>query len=390
MIAIEQTLLVLLLILFFGLLVPELFKKLRLPYITTILLLGAVLGPKGLDYIRSDTTIEFFGFLGSAFLMLMAGLEVKIEHLKGLQKQVFIMVLLNGGIPFLVGFTLIKLFGYSWLTSLLIGTVFVSSSVAVVASIVRSARLTQKPIGQTILSVVVIEDLLSLLILSLILQSVNPITAFPLPIYFGILISSIIVLKMFLPQITKYVFKKKFKKHDEYESQLRFVIIILMAVLLYFSGLGVHPIIASFVVGFLISDVIKSDLLIHKLHTLGYGLFVPVFFFIVGMQMDLTIFFQFDLRNIIMVSLILGLLVSKFVSGYASGRITKLSKHHASLFGVASTAQLTTTLATTYAAASVGILDSNLVTSIIILSVVTMLLSPLLFHFMASSRRKKV
>jgi len=50
MIGIENTLLVLLLILSLGLIIPELFRKFRLPFITIIILLGAIFGPNGLNY----------------------------------------------------------------------------------------------------------------------------------------------------------------------------------------------------------------------------------------------------------------------------------------------------------------------------------------------------
>ncbi len=383
----EQTLLILSLILVLGLVVPEFFKKFRLPFVTSLILIGAFIGPNGFNYIQTNEIIEFFGFLGSAFLMLMAGLEAKISHFQNVGKRVLLMASLNGLIPFIVGVSVTKFFGYSWLTAFLIGTIFVSSSIAIIVASVKETKLMKSNIGQSIISVAIIEDLFSLFLLAIILQTVSPTTGFPLPTYFMILIFSVFFLKMFLPEFTKFFLKRYVKKKDQFEGELRFVIVILLSILLYFSGLGVHPIVAAFIVGLLLSDVVSSKTISSKLHTLGYGMFVPVFFFIVGMNIDLGILASFDYRNIIMITIILGLLFSKSISGYFAGRIGKFSRKVATLFGIATTAQLTTTLAATYAASSLGILDTTLTTSIVILSVLTTVLAPIALSF--TLNRKK-
>jgi Kef-type K+ transport system membrane component KefB len=168
------------------------------------------------------------------------------------------------------------------------------------------------------------------------------------------------------------------------------VIVILIAVLLYFSALGVHPILAAFLVGMLLADLVTSETILVKIETMGYGLFVPVFFFIVGMNMDLTIFTQFDVRNVLIISVVGGLILSKFLSGYVGGRIVKLNKRDSLMFGSVSTTQLTTTLAAAYAGSSLGLLDETLVTAVVTLSVVTNLLVPLLMRCITPPEPKGV
>lgn len=384
----EETTLVLLLILLLGLIVPYLFKKFKLPFVTSIILVGAILGPNGLDYIQPSETIEFFGYLGSAFLMLMAGLEVKLEHFKKLGRKIVLMATLNGIIPFAVGILITLAFGYSLMTALLIGTVFISSSVVVVITSLKSARLDRTDLGRTIIAAVVLEDVFSLLMLAAIIQGASPLTHFPLPVYFAILLISIYALKRFVPRITNYVLERTPTKRDRYEKELRFVLVLLMAVLIYFSALGVHPIVAAFVVGLLLSDVVESELIHSKLHTMGYGMFVPVFFFIVGMQLDLGVVADFQTVNTVMIALILGLLAAKFSSGYLAARFARFSQRNAALYGIATIPQLTTTLAVTYAVSTMRLLDNVLTTSIILLALVTTVLAPLLLGMFARDRHK--
>lgn len=387
MVAIEQTVPVLLIILFIGLMVPELFRKLKLPFVSGLIILGAVLGPFGTNYVQMNTILEFFGFLGSSFLMLMAGLEAKIKHLRELEHQIGIMAFFNSVIPFLAGVGITRLFGYDWMTCLLIGIVFISSSIAIIIPSMRSAKLLHRPIGESIVSAVMITDIISLLALAVLLQNLQPVTQFPLPIYFGILIFSVVVLKMFVPEVAAYFLSRK--SGDNHESQLQFVLVLLMGVLFYFSTLGVHPILASFLVGLLLADVITSETLYHKLHTLAYGLFVPVFFFIIGMEMDLTIFMNLDFRNVLLVSIIGGLVGSKFLSGYFSARLVRFSQPHSTLFGVVSTTQLTTTLAATYAGSALGLLDTPLLTSIVLLSILTTIFIPITVGLLAETYKRR-
>jgi Kef-type K+ transport system membrane component KefB len=383
-----STLLALLIILFLGLIVPDLFKKLRLPFVTTIIILGAIFGPYGLNYVQSNAVIEFFGFLGLTFLMLMAGLEIKIEHLQKLGKKIILMAVFNGFVPFFVGLGITLALGYSMLSALLIGVVFVSSSVAVITAVLKATDLFDKEVGQTIVSVVVLEDIISLFMLSFILQGTSPITEFPLPIYFALLLGSIISLKTIVPKLAEYFFKKIERKKDRLESEIRFIIVLLIAILLLFSGLGVHPIVAAFMVGLLLSDVVKSEHVYSKLHTLGYGLFVPVFFFIVGMELNLGVLMNVEQGHLVIISIILGSLIAKFASGYLAGRWTKFSKRNSIIFGVTTTPQLTTTLAVTYAAAALNILDSSLVTAIIVLSIVTTILAPVTINTLKRENKK--
>jgi Kef-type K+ transport system membrane component KefB len=84
-----------LLVLTLGLIIPEMFKKSRIPFLILIILVGAVFGPHGLDYIQYNETINFFGFLGMAFLMFMAGLETDITKIYKSKYKIALMALFN-------------------------------------------------------------------------------------------------------------------------------------------------------------------------------------------------------------------------------------------------------------------------------------------------------
>lgn len=384
MVLFESTLLVLLLIIGVGLLIPEIFRR-KIPFVTVIILIGAAVGPHGFDLVRVDSTLEFFGFLGVTFLMLMAGIETNTAKLRDSKRELFWMTLLNAIFPFLVGMAIPLYFGYSLLPSLLIGIVFISSSVAMIIPSLEQCKMIERRFGQMVLAAVMIADILSLLLLSVVLQTKDRIANLPLPLHYLVLLLSIIILLKLIPKISDYGLHKRFSAHTGNERRVRFVLLIIIAAVAIFSLLGVHPILAAFLVGLSLSGVIATkdgdNELYSKIHTLGYGLFIPVFFFIVGLDLDLTILSKLGPTNMIMIWLVLGALVTKILSGYVAGLKVGFTTRDSWTYGFLSVSKLTTALAVTYTAQSLGILDSVLTTSIILVAVITTLLGPIAVKF---------
>lgn len=376
-------------ILTLGLIIPEVLKRISFPIISLIILAGAVFGPNGFNYVGLDPTIEFLGFLGMTFLMLMAGLDTDLARLQTSKMKITIMVLMNGLIPFMVGFGIIRYFGYDMTSSLLVGIIFISSSVAIIIPYLDNNKIIEGGNAQIILASVLVADVISLILLGILFQNIQPITTLPLPLYFLYLFLSIPLLFYFIPRLSDYVLRKRFTTSGAFEQRLRFVLVVVMGTLVFFTILGVHPILGAFLAGLSLSGIVRKDesgILHAKLHTLGYGMFVPTFFFIVGMDLDLALLKQFDFTNVIMISVIFGLILSKLITGYAAGRFVDFSHKDSLLFGSISITQLTTTLAVTYAAASLNLLDSVLVTSIILLAVISTFLGPLLASYVSSKQ----
>jgi len=384
MVVANGTLVVLFVILSFGLIVPELFRKFKLPWVTSLIIIGAILGPHTLGFLQIDPVIEFFGFFGSAFLMLLAGLELNPKRVRALGSKIGLMALINGLIPFLTGLFVIRFFGYSWTTSLLVATVFISSAIAIVVSALRDAKLTNSKIGQSIMSAAVLEDIASLLLLALILQKVAPITSLSLPAYIFALIGALALFKIVVPKLAAWLDLHVTIHHEE-EDQLRLVIVILLAALLFFSLIGVHSLIAAFIVGVVLSHNITSQKLYTKLHTIGYGLFVPVFFVVAGMEMDLGLLFKVEFGNLVVIAIVVSSIAAKLISGYIGARLAGFKHKSSLLFGVGSMPQLTTTLAVTYAAVELGLFDTAITTGVLLLSVVTTLIAPMLLTKLKTS-----
>ena len=361
-----------------GVLSSEIFRRFNLPYVLALLFAGIIIGPI-FGLIEVDPTISLIGSIGLIFLMFMTGAEIKTENIKKFGKSIAIISILNGAIPFIAGFGIGTYFGYSVLTSIFLGTCFISSSVAAVVPTLEKNKIMGTKLGQTVISTTIFDDLASLLILALLLQSFVQKTLIPLPVYIPTLLMVLIIIKVVVSKIEKKYYSNK-RGRDLFESELRFIFAVLLATVLLFEIIGMHAIIAGFVIGMILSDSIREKTG-EKIHIISYGFFIPIFFLIVGMETDISVFA--NVTNILLaLSIVVLLIITKLGSGYLAGRLTRFSKRDSWLIGATSVPQLSTTVAAAYAGLTFGIIDQEIVSSLIILSIVTIIISPLLINYL--------
>jgi len=372
---------------------PELAKRIHIPYVTSIIIAGILIGPHGFKLLDLGEIASFLAFLGAIFLMFTAGLDVKLSSLRRIGKKSIIIALFNGIIPFITGYYIANFFGYDLITSLILGAIFVSSSIAIVIPSLKETKLADTDLGKIIISSTVFEDVTSLLILAFLLQHINPDPILPLVSYIPLVLISLVLLFFLLPRLQKFFIKQKkeTQKEDVFEGELRFIIIVLIITALLFELLGIHAIIAGFFVGLFLSDAIKHRLVSEKIYTISYGIFIPIFFLVIGMKTNILTFLTIE-NMIITGTIVFGLILAKFISGFFGSWIAGNSKHESLIVASATIPQLSTTLVVALVAEQVGLFDNVLLTSIIILSIVTTLISPFLikfFHHKLEERNKQ-
>ena len=251
-----------------------------------------------------------------------------------------------------------------------------SSSIAVIIPTLESLNLSHTKLGKSIVASTIIEDVLSLILLSILLQSVNPVTALPLPSFYFLLALIMIGFAYGLPKIRALIPNRRDEK-DLFESEVRIIFALMIGVVVTFELLGLHPIIAGFFAGLVLSDSIRSEILMDKLRTMSYGIFIPVFFVVIGMETNIQVF-QDSLSVISLIAAVVLLSVfTKFASGWVGGKIIGFKNRDASIIGLATIPQLSTTLAVVFTAVETGLLPEELITAMVILSIVTTLIAPI-------------
>jgi len=379
---------VLLVSLFFS----ELFFRFHFPWVITLLIGGIIIGPNGINLFETNSTIEFLSQIGLVFLMFLAGLETNLfKHGQDSKfKKVVPVAVINSIIPLMVGFCFIYFLGYGFLASTLIGIIFISSSLAIIIPSLDSNKIITKPIGQTIIATAVILDIASLIALSVFIQFIEPTTSLPLPIFYALLFIFLLFLRFSMPKVI-WFFKNEAKREekDVFQQELRSVFVLLIGTVILFELIGLHPIIAGFFTGLVLSDSITSSILKAKIRAVGYGIFVPAFFISVGAKTDLNIFVEN--KDILWFSFMLVTvsIVVKFAAGYLGARYLKMNKNDSKIFASSLIPQLSTTLAVATIGMELKILSLEIFSSVIMISIITVLVSPLLIKIYVKKSEKK-
>jgi Kef-type K+ transport system membrane component KefB len=305
--------------------------------------------------------------------MFMAGLESHMlgkRHINSLFPFIKIAVI-NSVISFTLAFVFGKLFGLSTLASVFIGVTFVSSSVAAILPTLEGKGLLRCKLGRTIISSVIISDVMSLIALSIVLQVTTPVTKVPLILFYPLLFILLVSLKWAIPKIFALYKSELHGEKDTYHQDLRTVFLILIGTALSFELLGLHPVVAGFFAGVVLSGSLQSKMLYENIRAVGYGIFIPIFFLLVGVRADIQS--VFDSPQIIMfaVSLTLLAVIAKLMGGYIGAKSSQFSNHEAWLIGSASVPQLSTTLAVAFTGLEAGIISAEIVTALIFVSIVT-------------------
>lgn len=371
-------------VLFAGLFFSEIFHRFHFPWVIALILSGVIIGPHGLDLIEQNETIEFIGQIGLVFLMFMAGLETKFSHFRQLGGRLLLLSLFFGGLPFLAGFLTAKFFGYSAMAGVFLGIVFISSSISVIIPTLEQTGLIKYKLGKSVVSATIIVDVASLIFLAVLLQKIDPRTSIPLPIFYASVILVLFLLRWAILKIQK-IFSGFGNRAEEnlFQDDIRVVFSLLLATVVVFQFFGLHPILAGFFAGLVLSEVIKSKSMDKKLRAMGYGLFIPTFFIITGTKTDIGIFFDASGAGTLVLAVVLASTLSKFFGGVIGGRLAGFTLSESIFIGVSGTPQLSTTLAVAVTGTALGILDAQIFAALVFLSSLTAFVGPILMKILS-------
>ncbi|HEY4497072.1 MAG TPA: cation:proton antiporter [Candidatus Paceibacterota bacterium] len=364
-------------ILLTAVLFSSLIRRIRVPWVVALIIGGFIIGPHGLKFFEANATIDFLAAIGLVFLMFMAGLETKFSDTKGIKKKIGVVALLSGGLPALVGVAIGLGLGYAWPTAILLGIIFMSSSIALLIPSFQSAGIISSQFGKMIIGATILIDIASLILLSLFLQSIAGDYNFLIILLYPLLILFLGALAWILPKI-RQAFGEYAEEEDLFERELRFVLLILIGLVVLFEFLGLHAIIAGFFAGFILSGSVQTKIARAKLHAVSYGLFIPLFFVVIGSNINLSVLQDATLIFPIAIAVVIGSIGSKFISGWLSGKILGFTAGESAFLGASTIPSLSTTLAVAFLGFNQGILTQELLTSVVLLSIVTSIVSPFL------------
>lgn len=377
----------LLIVIIAAFLTPILLHRFRLkmiPVVVAEIIVGIIIGNTGLDLVAESSWLETLSTLGFIFLMFLSGLEIDFTLFSSknrkktentIQNPVLIASLIFVGILVLsFGLSyLFVLFGFIdniYLMTLIISTI----SLGVVVPTLKETQAMQTTVGQTILLIAVIADLATMILLAVFVS------------FFGEEAGNMwLLLILFGVGLVLYFVGKYFRNQSFIEAMSKgtiqigtravFTLIIFLVALS--ESVGAENILGAFIAGALVSLLAPNQDLVQKLDSFGYGFLIPIFFVMVGVDLDLRALFDEPKVLALIPLLFIALLISKVLP------IAILKKWYDTKTVFAASMLLTSTLSLVIAAATIGerleVITSEMHSALIMVAVLSCIITPSFF-----------
>lgn len=224
--------------------------------------------------------LKFLANLGMLSLMFMAGFEVEAERLRKTWRASLGIGALSFLLPLAGVFSVAHwVIGLPMKASGLVAIGLSTTSLALVYQALRERDLLDGTTGQTILAAASVVDVLSMISLALLLGNVGWGTA--------IFVVAVVPMLFGLPKAGKWLFRRY--KDSVVEMELRFILVLLVAMGFMAEEVGIHPAIVAFMIGLVMSEVVEEHgELEEKLKGIVFSFFAPVFFLHAGTLVKLS------------------------------------------------------------------------------------------------------
>jgi Kef-type K+ transport system membrane component KefB len=384
--ALIHVLISLAILLFAAKIFAELFNKLRLPAVLGELVAGIIVGPfalgalplfDGKPIVVLSETVREIGELSGVVILFIAGLQITPkEFLKGGAAS-FTIGACGVVVPFFVGYYAFTLFGLAALQSILIATALTATSIAISVRVLTELGKMQTMEARLILGAAIVDDILAIAVLSVVTTMVQTGDMTPnilditflilkiLGIFAALLIGAIFI----VPKILHA--ERLWKSRGSIEG-------IVTASFFGASGIaalvGLSPIVGAFAVGMAVASsriIRRVEAYVDKLEII----FAPLFFAIIGAQVDLT---GVNLNVLYLSSIIIIIaIVTKLIGCGLPAMIFLKDRTKSLKVGIGMISRGEIGLIVAGIGVTSGALSSNIYTTVIIMVAITTIITPI-------------
>ena len=350
-------------------------RRFGLPAVFGKLVVGVLVGPAAFHLVSADQSLNSIADLGIILLMFIAGLETDVEQMRRVGKAAFLAA--TGGVllPMAAGTGFGLLYGLSTTGALFLGTVLTATSVGITAQTLSELGKLQTREGSAILAAAVIDDVMGVIVLSLVLgfsgggSPLIPIgkMALYIPLSFA---AGIFVLPMVVERIRNL--------HDQ-ETKIG----IIIGVALFYAWAAAHwgglaAITGAYIAGIVVQRTELGEHATESMNRIGYAFFIPLFFVVIGLRMDSS-----ALRDAPLFALaIIGIaIVTKIVGAYGGAIVGGFSASEATRVGYGMVSRGEVALVVAVIGLDRGLVSQATFSATIMMTLVTTLVTPLLLKW---------
>lgn len=386
--AVIQTIVSLAVLLFSAKILSEVFHRINQPAVIGQLLAGIIAGPfalGGLLYFHGEPlvvvneTVKQFGEIAAIVILFIAGMEITPKEFFKKGAASFTVGSLSVIVPFFGGyFIFLNFFGFAQLEVLLIATALTATSIAISVRVLTEMNKMQSKEGRLILGAAIVDDVLAIAVLSVVTSmvdvgEVSGTTIFDIIFlilqtlgFFGALLIGAIIL---IPKLLKK--KGLWKSEGSIEG-------ITTASFFAAAGIaaiiGLSPIVGAFAVGMAVASTNLIKRVEEYTDKLGL-IFAPLFFAIIGAQVDLR---GVNLYILYIAGIMIAIAVVTKIAGTSLPAMIFLKDKGTSMkVGIGMISRGEVGLIVAQVGLSAGILSANVYTMVVIMAAATTIITPI-------------
>jgi Kef-type K+ transport system membrane component KefB len=362
------------LILLILLVMPLLFRKLRLPSLVGLILAGILVGPKGVHVLELDNSILLFSKIGLLYIMFLAGIEIDFRNFKKTRNKSLVFGAFTFLIPLTVGtISSLYLLNFDLTAALLLASMY-STHTLVSYPIVSKLGITKNDAVSVSVGGTIVTDTIALLLLSFIVAHTGGAMwqdiALKMLISFSLFVFGVMVV---MAQIARWFFRNV---ESEGTSQYIFVLLVVFVSGFLAEISGIEAIIGAFLAGLSLNRFIPhASALMNRISFIGNALFIPIFLLSVGMRVDFWVLFS-GIQTIKVILLLLAVALStKWIAAYITQKIYGFSTTERQIIFGLSASHAAATLAIVLIGYDLKLFDAAVLNATIILILVSCLTS---------------
>ncbi|MGJ9747439.1 cation:proton antiporter [Staphylococcus aureus] len=296
-----------------------------LPVVVAEILMGIVIGNSFLNIVERDSILNILSTLGFIFLMFLSGLEIDFKAFKKDKRarqgqnddESSIPGHLNLALTvfaFIMIISILLAYVFKWLglvDDVLLMVIIVSTiSLGVVVPTLKEMNIMRTTIGQFILLVAVLADLVTMILLT-VYGAINGQGGSTIWLI-GILVVFTAISYILGVQFKRMSFLQKLMDGTT-QIGIRAVFALIILLVALAEGVGAENILGAFLAGVVVSLLNPDEEMVEKLDSFGYGFFIPIFFIMVGVDLNIPSLIKEPKLLIIIPILIVAFIISKLI-----------------------------------------------------------------------------
>ncbi|HAR5640105.1 TPA: sodium:proton antiporter [Staphylococcus aureus] len=309
-------------------LTPIIVNRLNINFLLVVvaeILMGIVIGNSFLNIVERDSILNILSTLGFIFLMFLSGLEIDFKAFKKDKRarqgqnddESSIPGHLNLALTvfaFIMIISILLAYVFKWLglvDDVLLMVIIISTiSLGVVVPTLKEMNIMRTTIGQFILLVAVLADLVTMILLT-VYGAINGQGGSTIWLI-GILVVFTAISYILGVQFKRMSFLQKLMDGTT-QIGIRAVFALIILLVALAEGVGAENILGAFLAGVVVSLLNPDEEMVEKLDSFGYGFFIPIFFIMVGVDLNIPSLIKEPKLLIIIPILIVAFIISKLI-----------------------------------------------------------------------------